>query len=57
MVQVDPLTFCGLHYGLQGAKAAAETVISAFQVGDISSVALKDYQRKVDGLFGWDFWM
>lgn len=55
--QVDPLTGGGIHFAMEAAKIAAETLVEAFREGDLTAGRLKVYQQRWRKAFGWDFWL
>jgi len=52
----DPFTGLGIQYGMKAAKIAAETLIDAFVVEDLTENKLKKYQEKCTSVFGWEFY-
>jgi len=44
--QTKPTTGGGIYYGLLGARAAAQTVVMAFESGDFSSSMLRSYEKE-----------
>jgi len=44
--QTKPTTGGGIYYGLIGAKAAAQTVVKAFETGNFSSDILRGYEKE-----------
>jgi geranylgeranyl reductase family protein len=53
--QVKPTTGGGVIFGLTSAKLAAETASQALKEGDVSSNALKVYQKRCSDLMSFDF--
>ncbi len=53
--QVKPTTGGGVIFGLTCANIAAETACQAIQQGDVSSDALRVYQKRCSDLLGFDF--
>jgi len=52
---IDPLTGEGIHTAMDGGWLAAEELISALEVGDLSEKRLKRYEDRWMKAFGWDF--
>jgi digeranylgeranylglycerophospholipid reductase len=53
--QVKPTTGGGVIFGLTAAKEAAEVASEAIERADVSSNALKAYQKRTDDLLRFDF--
>ena len=47
----------GIHFAMEAAKIAAETLVEAFREGDLTARRLKAYQQRWRKAFGWDFWL
>jgi flavin-dependent dehydrogenase len=45
----------GLQYGMEAAKVAAQTLLEAFGMEDLSERQLRKYHRRCQLAFGWDF--
>jgi len=52
---IDPLTGEGIHYAIEGAALAAQTLGEAFAERDLGGRSLSRYQRRWMGAFGNDF--
>jgi geranylgeranyl reductase family protein len=52
---IDPLTGEGIHYAMDAAELAAQTVVEAFTANDLSAAFLKRYQARWRKSFGRDF--
>jgi geranylgeranyl reductase family protein len=52
---IDPLTGEGIHTAMDGGWLAAEELISALELSDLSEKRLKRYQTRWMRAFGWDF--
>lgn len=53
---IDPLTGEGIHTAMDGGWIAAEELISALEVGDLSEKRMKRYEARWMKQFGHDFW-
>lgn len=54
---VDPLNGQGIQYAIIGGKLAARTILEGVSKGDLSSVILQKYQRRINNAFAYDLWM
>ncbi|BAZ11752.1 geranylgeranyl reductase [Calothrix sp. NIES-4071] len=52
---IDPLTGEGIQFAMDAAKIAADTLVEAFAIGDMSESFLKRYHSRWMKAFGWDF--
>jgi len=55
--QVDPLTGGGIHFAMEAAKIAADTLLEAFREGNLTARKLQVYEQRWTRAFGWDFWL
>ncbi|WP_445632762.1 hypothetical protein NSTC745_04320 [Nostoc sp. DSM 114161] len=53
--QIDPLTGEGIQFAMDAAKIAADTLVEAFAIGDLSESFLRRYHSRWMKSFGWDF--
>ncbi len=47
----------GIHYAMEAAKMAAETLIEGLNEGDLSERQMSKYHKRWKAAFGWDYWL
>lgn len=55
--QADPATGDGIHFGMEAAEIAANTIVEGFAKQDLSEKFLTKYEKRWKWKFGLDFYM